>query len=120
MRTFVAALALSASLACLPHAAAAQGMAGMAMDEAMPPEKLLPPLVIAGLGNSSITITTSNPDAQRWFNQGLNELHDFWDFESARAFEQSVRVDPTAPCATGASTKPKPSAARTMVTPPPR
>ena len=69
-------------------------MAGMAMDEATPPEKLLPPLVIAGLGNSSITITTSNTDAQRWFSQGLNELHDFWDFESARAFEQSVRVDP--------------------------
>lgn len=29
-----------------------------------------------------------------WFDQGLNLIHDFWDYESARAFEQSVRVDP--------------------------
>ena len=29
-----------------------------------------------------------------WFDQGLNLLHDFWDYESARAFEQAVRVDP--------------------------
>jgi hypothetical protein len=29
-----------------------------------------------------------------WFDQGLNLLHDFWDYESLRAFEQGVRVDP--------------------------
>ena len=29
-----------------------------------------------------------------WFDQGLNLLRDFWDYESVRAFEQSVRVDP--------------------------
>jgi hypothetical protein len=29
-----------------------------------------------------------------WFDQGLNLLHDYWDYESARAFEQGVRVDP--------------------------
>jgi hypothetical protein len=29
-----------------------------------------------------------------WFDQGLNLLHDFWDYESTRAFEQSARVDP--------------------------
>ncbi len=37
---------------------------------------------------------TATPEAQMWFDQGLNLLHDFWDYESARAFEQSVRVDP--------------------------
>src|ERR1700761_4478949 len=94
MRTLAAAFAMFVALACGSTAAAAQGMGGMAMDEATPPEKLPPPLVIAGLGNSSIAITTASPEAQRWFNQGLNELHDFWDYESARAFEQSVRVDP--------------------------
>jgi hypothetical protein len=78
-----------------PPRAAAQGMAAMAgMGEGTPPEKLPPPLVIAGLGNSSIAITTSSPEAQKWFNQGLNELHDFWDYESSRAFQQSIRVDP--------------------------
>ena len=30
-----------------------------------------------------------------WFDQGLNLLHDFWDYDSVRAFEQSVRVDPS-------------------------
>ena len=29
-----------------------------------------------------------------WFDQGLNLLHDFWDYESERAFEQSIRSDP--------------------------
>jgi tetratricopeptide (TPR) repeat protein len=88
-----AAVALSVVLACVP-AACAQGMAGMAMDEATPPEKLPPPIVIAGLGNSFIPISSASPEAQRWFTQGLNELHDFWDYESARAFEQGIRVDP--------------------------
>ena len=94
MRIFAAALAMSVALACAPCIVAAQSMAGMATEEATPPEKLQPPLTIAGLGNSSIAITTASPEAQRWFNQGLNELHDFWDYESARAFEQSIRVDP--------------------------
>ena len=93
MRSMLAAVAFLLVLACSSQERA-QGMAGMAMDEATPPEKLPPPLVIAGLGNSFLAITTANPEAQRWFTQGLNELHDFWDYESARAFEQSIRVDP--------------------------
>jgi tetratricopeptide (TPR) repeat protein len=97
MRSFVVGTTLSALLcvACAPTPhAAAQGMSGMDMSEGTPPERLPPPLAIAGLGNSSLTITTANPEAQKWFTQGLNALHDFWDYESSRAFEQSVRVDP--------------------------
>jgi len=98
MRKIVADVTLSAALLIATcsgvHSAAAQGMAGMAMAEAIPPEKLPPPLIIAGVGNSSLTITTANPEAQKWFTQGLNERHDFWDYESARSFEQSIRVDP--------------------------
>src|SRR6202790_4365239 len=63
------------------------------MREAVPPEKLPPPLKLTGIGNAHIHITAT-PEAQMWFDQGLNLLHDFWDYESARAFEQSVRVDP--------------------------
>src|SRR5208282_194594 len=48
---------------------------------------------LTGIGNAHIRIT-SNPEAQMWFDQGLNLLHDFWDHESVRAFEQSARVDP--------------------------
>lgn len=66
-----------------------------AMDtrEELPPEKLPPPQKLTGIGNSHIRIT-AKPEAQIWFDQGLNLLHDFWDYESARAFQQSIRVDP--------------------------
>jgi tetratricopeptide (TPR) repeat protein len=64
----------------------------MPMREIPPPAKLPEPLRLTGIGNSNLTITAT-PEAQIWFNQGLNLLHDFWDYESARAFEQSIRVD---------------------------
>jgi tetratricopeptide (TPR) repeat protein len=68
-------------------------MGGMQMKEIPAPDKLPPPLKMTGIGNSHITITAT-PDAQAWFDQGLSLLHDFWDYESERAFEQSIRVDP--------------------------
>jgi tetratricopeptide (TPR) repeat protein len=58
------------------------------------PDKLPPPLRMTGIGNGHIEITSPSPEAKIWFDQGLNLLHDFWDYESARAFEQSVRLDP--------------------------
>jgi tetratricopeptide (TPR) repeat protein len=61
--------------------------------EAVAPEKLPPPQKFTGIGNAHIRITAT-PEAQMWFDQGLNLLHDFWDYESVRAFEQGVRVDP--------------------------
>jgi tetratricopeptide (TPR) repeat protein len=63
------------------------------MQPVLPPEQLPVPIRMTGIGNAHITIT-ANPEAQTWFDQGLNLLHDFWDYESAKAFEQSVRVDP--------------------------
>jgi tetratricopeptide (TPR) repeat protein len=65
----------------------------MEMQDEIPPEKLPPPVPIAGIGNAHLQITAAS-DAQVWFDQGLNLLHDYWDYESARAFEQGVRVDP--------------------------
>ena len=47
----------------------------------------------SGIGNVHIKITAS-PEAQLWFDQGLNLYHDFWEYESLRAFQQGVRVDP--------------------------
>ncbi|HEX9200475.1 MAG TPA: tetratricopeptide repeat protein [Acidobacteriaceae bacterium] len=95
MRNLIAGVALGVALLCGRPYGRAQGMAGMpGMADAMPPEKLPPPVAIAGLGNSSMAITTASPEAKMWFTQGLNELHDFWDYESSRAFEQSVRLDP--------------------------
>lgn len=78
-----------------PHAAAQGAMNSHTMDmrEEVPPEKLPPPRKLTGIGNAHIRIAAS-PEAQMWFDQGLNLLHDFWDYESVRAFEQSARVDP--------------------------
>ncbi len=71
-------------------------MAGHDMTEMQPvpaPEKLPAPVRMTGIGNSHMKIKAT-PEAQEWFDQGLNLLHDFWDYESARAFEQAIRVDP--------------------------
>jgi hypothetical protein len=70
-------------------------MSGHAMEmrDEVAPEKLPPPQKLTGIGNAHIRITAT-PEAQVWFDQGLNLLHDFWDYESVRAFEQSVRIDP--------------------------
>lgn len=69
-------------------------MPGHAMEtkEETPPDQLPTPRRMMGIGNVHMQVTAT-PEAQMWFNQGLNLLHDFWDYESARAFEQSVRVD---------------------------
>ena len=63
------------------------------MQPVVPPEQLPVPIHMTGIGNAHIAITAS-PEAQAWFDQGLNLMHDFWDYESVKAFEQSVRVDP--------------------------
>jgi hypothetical protein len=66
---------------------------GMGTVDQTPPSALPVPQKMRGIGNGHMEITAT-AEAQMWFNQGLNLLHDFWDYESARAFEQSVRVDP--------------------------
>jgi tetratricopeptide (TPR) repeat protein len=77
------------------QSAAQTSMSGhsMGMQDEIPPDKLPAPQKLSGIGNVHIQITAT-PDAQMWFNQGLNLFHDFWDYESLRAFEQGVRVDP--------------------------
>ena len=93
---------LTASLLCgimmSPHKAVPQmNMAGhdmgTQMKEIPPPAKLPAPLKMTGIGNSHLAIT-GTPEAQMWFDQGLTLLHDFWEYESERAFEQSIRSDP--------------------------
>jgi tetratricopeptide (TPR) repeat protein len=63
------------------------------MQLVLPPDQLPAPVRMTGIGNAHIAIT-AGPEAQAWFDQGLNLMHDFWDYESTKAFEQSVRVDP--------------------------
>ncbi len=63
------------------------------MQPVPPPEQLPVPVRMEGIGNSHITIRAT-AQAQAWFDQGLNLLHDFWEYESQKAFEQSIRIDP--------------------------
>ena len=95
-RTLAAAMAMAALVLAVPTSpiSAQAPMAGHAMEMAdeIPPEQLPPPQKLTGIGTLHMPITAT-PEAQAWFDQGLNLIHDYWDYESARAFEQSVRVD---------------------------
>ncbi len=90
-RTFQTVVALLLACGGIGVAQSAMPMANAA---AVPPAQLPPPVHMEGIGASSMAITTASPEARVWFEQGLNLLHDFWDYESERAFEQSVRLDP--------------------------
>jgi tetratricopeptide (TPR) repeat protein len=81
-----------ASTATVPQMNMSGHDMGMPMREIPPPAKLPAPLELTGIGNSHLAITAT-PKAQMWFDQGLNLLNDFWDYESERAFEQSIRAD---------------------------
>ena len=59
-----------------------------------PPSSLPAPEHMAGIGNLQFAISSPNKETQAWFNQGINLIFDFWDYEAQRAFEQAVRTDP--------------------------
>ncbi len=54
------------------------------------------PQLMTGIGQSNLKIVTKSEITQAFFNQGLNLLHDFWDFEAYRAFKEAIRHDSTA------------------------
>ena len=56
-------------------------------------DSLPAPKLMNGIGTSRIKITTKSDTAQKYFNQGLNLLHAFWDTESYRAFREAARAD---------------------------
>ena len=49
---------------------------------------------LSGVGNLHFAISSHNPETQAWFDQGMNLVFDFWDYEANRAFEQAIRTDP--------------------------
>lgn len=50
--------------------------------------------VFTGLGVHQHVITTTNPEAQRFFNQGVNLLFGFNHAEAIRSFREAARLDP--------------------------
>ena len=49
--------------------------------------------LIGGTGNISFPITTNHDEVQAHVNQGLGQLHGFWDLEAERTFRQAMALD---------------------------
>ncbi len=67
---------------------------------APPPSAIAPTLpakLLPGMGTVHLTITTSSPEAQAFFDQGLAQMHSFWAREAERSFLQAAALDPKAP-----------------------
>src|SRR5688572_27115040 len=61
----------------------------------VPAEVLERPLPLRqGIGNSHEVVTTRFPEAQAFFDQGLNYLEGYVWIEAARSFNQALRLDP--------------------------
>ena len=82
----------------LAFAAAAQPPKG---DNCTPPPSSLAPTlparILPGMGTVHLAITTSNPEAQQFFDQGVAQMHSFWAREAERSFLQAAALDPAAP-----------------------
>lgn len=50
--------------------------------------------LMPGTGSVNFPVTTPKPLAQRFFNQGIGQLHGFWYFEAERSFRQAAKLDP--------------------------
>ena len=50
--------------------------------------------LLDGLGDYSFPVTTSNPEAQRWFNQGLMLAYGFNHDAAERSFMKATELDP--------------------------
>src|SRR5688572_28898242 len=60
----------------------------------VPMELLARPVMVrSGIGSVHHPVTTSSPQAQRFYDQGLAYLHNFAWIEAARAFNEALRLD---------------------------
>ena len=50
--------------------------------------------LMEGMGNIQFDISTSQPLAKKFFNQGVAQLHGFWYYEAERSFRQAAMLDP--------------------------
>ena len=53
-----------------------------------------PVTLVAGLGDINHPVTTNNPEAQKFFNQGLAYIYAFNHEEAVRSFKQAAQLDP--------------------------
>lgn len=50
--------------------------------------------LMGGTGTVDFPITTTNPQAQAFFDQGLGQFYGFWYLEAERSFRQAAKLDP--------------------------
>ncbi len=53
-----------------------------------------PATLVSGLGDLHHPVTTSNPEAQKFFDQGLRYIFAFNHAEAARSFQRATELDP--------------------------
>lgn len=80
----LASLLLSTALIC----------AQMTMPADKPDSR--PVRLVPGLGNSHHTIRTASPEAQKYFDQGMNYIFAFNHDEARRSFQRAAALDPKA------------------------
>ena len=53
-----------------------------------------PATLMSGVGNVHHPVSASNPEAQKFFDQGLCLIYDFNHDEAARSFQRAAELDP--------------------------
>ncbi|MDF1816306.1 MAG: hypothetical protein P1V20_29170, partial [Verrucomicrobiales bacterium] len=51
-------------------------------------------VLIDGTGDVNFPVSTRSKEAQAFFNEGIGQLHGYWDFEAERSFRQASAIDP--------------------------
>lgn len=82
---------LAASAALLAVPTAAQDMKHMSHSDTAAPKT---PMILEGYGSGGFPITTANPKAQAFFNNGMQLAHAFAHKAAIEAMEEAVRLDP--------------------------
>jgi tetratricopeptide (TPR) repeat protein len=90
--TVVVAVAAIAVIAGLAYARLARDSAST--DQAAVLEPPVGATLLEGLGDYDFQVTTSNPEAQRWFNQGLMLTFGFNHDAAERSFLKAAELDP--------------------------
>jgi tetratricopeptide (TPR) repeat protein len=86
------ALVMTLAIFSQPAAAMIHDARALAVDPTEAEGPVAP--ILDGLGDLHFTVTTTSPESQRFFNQGLSLTYAFNHSEALRAFKEAVRLDP--------------------------
>ena len=98
MKPPVFALAALALLAVPTQAAVEPGLMAVGYicgaEQAVLASGPRPAVMLQGVGNGGMQADTTNPQAQAWFDEGLNLYHAFNHNEARDAFARAAALDP--------------------------